>query len=1185
MKNFKLKTDIKFFIPKSENIPDLKFDFKKIPTQESLQSNLNSFQNVIKKPIIKKPIFSSSFHINEGLKQSTLDLLKNTKNLLNIKSSHQNLHQEEELKNLNSQEDYDASLPRTEIISLIDFYPLYDNNSVLTKAGDHFKYQLLYLNANRFIINNDIKKYFSQPIKDELLRVELQSLLKLINNKTYQKNDFELYTNNYFDKLIEVSDYSISQILNFYSKLDNITNVFIEKNKPISLLQNSNFSIPQTISIQKIYGTLFLLLEQKISLYSRKISNDQNTADNNLIAINFQNEENYRLFSDPTKFINLKINESKFDLKMIFEQQNEEKRISNILDFVVYESYKNTNKEFISTQLDGNNSFINSLNLSFKNEDFIKGRLLTLLSKYTLIPNDVKERYLFNNLQSETYISNVFQNIVSSNFNENLIALIGHEINISNDIKSENSKINSIIGSFSNNIILHTIDTLENSDKPPYINLFLRNISKNLKNYNFEKYSKNLESTINEMKNLISFFYKQVETCKNAPPIEWPYTNGHPTGTWNHVIGGRNENDLLIKHVSDALCFINLEWEGRKWTPESKVSKYYVPYGDGNEDVANFVGFLTYVFKRTSLYPGQYSRDNDPKYYRVRKHSDNQYASIIDNDISNLSQSYWLTFNELIKSINNPDDEFTSLKNPFYRKFSECYINILKSLGINDLSYNDYSYESTINVNNEQIFIMFNVFIFLIDNIKSLFKFDATTHWYHRTPLDDGDDYWNKVTIRRNNIGVGGIGTGGNGVLLFSRLQEDDFPNTRDPDNTYWWYDCSTEQHFNALDIKFDIDNQIKDFNTTSTDWLKQFNSIKETYDFINQKINNVIISINEILSIDYDVLRYFIDPKFVFNKRNFFMTRFQLSDLKNKYSKIKNKDINYLIDNIYDDTYESNITKVLLNFKDSSKNAKILTFGVPIHNIGVSDQVDVIIYRKNLVHQNLNFKPITKTFNLNLFCSLTNFFEKKDLSSFVDYLKNSDFYYHKNDLNFNKLTNEELLNLNRHLVSNHFYSEILNQYTKIMTGIEINDFTLIKDYPVIDSEQVLTNISNIIFNDNQKQEGMERLLSIKNNITKFTGPLEFRSFLFSSCLFDRIFSTLIDPDDFEIDPENWIKLGKIPTFTDAEQTIINLSIDQNLLLTIDNVPVILRNGKYYLNDINNIENVADSYKVKIDKR
>jgi hypothetical protein len=261
-------------VSKSENIPDLKLDFK-IPTQQSLQSNLNTFQtslnslNTIKKPIIKTPLFSNSINADEikgTFKPPITDL--NTKNL-NIKSSYQNVEQEE-LKNLNSQEDYDTTLPRSEIISLTDFYPLYNNNLTLTNAGNHFRYQLLYLNANRFIINNDIKKYFSQSIKDESLRDELQSLLGLINNKNYQKNDFDLYTNKYFDKLIEISDYSISQILNFYSKLDNVTSVFTEKNKPISLLQNSNFSIPQTISIQKIYGTLFLLLEQKITVPLRK---------------------------------------------------------------------------------------------------------------------------------------------------------------------------------------------------------------------------------------------------------------------------------------------------------------------------------------------------------------------------------------------------------------------------------------------------------------------------------------------------------------------------------------------------------------------------------------------------------------------------------------------------------------------------------------------------------------------------------------------------------------------------------------------------------------------------------------------------------------------------------------------------------------------------------------------------
>ena len=1219
MRNFKLKTDVKFSIPKSENIPDLKLDFK-IPTQESFQLNLNSFQNslnssnVIKKPIIKKPLFSNSINTNEisgVFKPPTIDLLKNTKNL-NIKSSYQNVEQEE-IKNLNSQEDYDTSLPRTEIISLTDFYPLYDNNLVLTKAGNHFKYQLLYLNANRFIINNDVKKYFSQSIKDESLRDELQSLLGLINDKNYQKNDFDLYTNNYFDKLIEISDYSVSQILNFYSKLDNVTNVFIEKNKPISLLQSLNFSLSQSSSIQKLYGVIFLLLEQKISLYSRKISNNQNTSNSDEIAISFVNEQGYKNFNYPTDYKNLKINEGKFNLKIIFEQ-SEEKRISNIINFITYESYKNANKEIISLELNKlNDSFLNlSLkNLSFKNEDFTKGKLLSLLTKYPQLPNDTKERNLYANLASETYASNVFQNMVSSNFSEDSTSLIGNEINIDNSIKNENSKINNIISGKSNitkrnnNKIIRSLENANNNE-PPYLNLFLRNISRNLKNYNFEKFSKNLETTIDNIKDLIAFYYKQVEFCKTAPETTWPEVNGHPAGTYKHAIGGPDNNDEKIKHISDALRFINVEWDFIKWKPESKVSKHYVPYGDSQEDIANFIGFLTYLYKRTSEKPGQYSRDIPTNNFSEIKSNDDNYIKFVGSNSENINQSYWLTFNELIRTINKPDDEYSSLKNPFYKKFAECYINILKGLGITNLNYSSYSYEETINIDNEQIFIMFNVFIFLTDIIKQLFNFDAKVHYYIK--WNDEDDGWsrNHIFTERNMIGIAGVGEGPYRTIAFSS-ETDIFPEFFD--DWYGWLGSKekfiadsrqgrtdiplkkykgymlpsdpVEQHFNALDITFDIEDQVKDFNTTSADWLKEFNQVKETYNFINQQINNVISSINEILSIDYDVLRYFIDTKFVFNKRNFFMTRFQLNDLKNKYSKIKNKDINYLIDDSYDDTYESNITKVLLNFKDSSKNAKILTFGVPTHNIGVSDQIDVIIYRKNLVHQNLNFKPITKTFNLNLFCTLTNFFEKNNLNSLTDYLINSDFYYHKNDLNFNKLTNEQLLKLNRDLVSNHFYSEILNQYTKIMTGIEINDFTLIKDYPVVDSEEVLTNISNIIFNDNQKQESTERLLSIKNNITKFISPLEFRSFLFSSCLFERVFSTLIDPDDFEIDTENWVKRGLIPsTFTDAEQIIMSLS-----QFIIDGINVIFRNGKFYLNDVNNIENVADSYKVKIDKR
>jgi hypothetical protein len=269
---------------------------------------------------------------------------------------------------------------------------------------------------------------------------------------------------------------------------------------------------------------------------------------------------------------------------------------------------------------------------------------------------------------------------------------------------------------------------------------------------------------------------------------------------------------------------------------------------------------------------------------------------------------------------------------------------------------------------------MFNVFIFLADIIKQLFNFNATVHYYIQ--WNDEDNGWNRNYIlkERNMISIAGVGEGPYRTIAFSS-ETDIFPEFYDD-----WYDSlgsienfksqgksykgymlpsdPVEQHFNALDITFDIEDQVKDFNTTSASWLKEFNQIKQTYDFINQQINDVILSINEILSIDYDVLRYFIDTKFVFNKRNFFMTRFQLNDLKNKYSKIKNKDINYLIDDMYDDRYETNIKKVLLKFKDSSKNAKILTFGIPIHNIGVSDQVDVLIYRKNLVHQNLNFKP-----------------------------------------------------------------------------------------------------------------------------------------------------------------------------------------------------------------------------------
>ena len=1180
MKNLKLKTNVKFSISKSENVSDLKFDFK-IPTQQTVEATINNLQDslnslsVIKKPIIKKPLFSSTINTNKinELFKPPVNIIKN----LNLKVENLNNTQlEEDLRNLKSEEEYDTSLPRTEIVSLTDFYPLYDNNLKLTEAGNHFRYQLLYLNANRYIINNDIKKYFSQSNKDESLKEELQTLLKLVNDKNYQNFSFDLYTNEYFDKLISISDYSISQVLNFYSKIDNINKFFIEKSKPISLLQNI-INTPSTSSIQKLYGILFLLLEQKISLYSKKISKDQNTADNNKIAINFQDEEDFNNFSNPNDFINLKINESKFQLKILFENKNEEKRIKNILDFIVYESYKNSNKQYISLELNKNNIFIDSKNLSFKNEDFTKGKLLSLLTRYPTIINDTKERFLYSDLESDTYISNVFQNIISTNFSQQSIELIGHEINLNNDVKSERSKIFNKINDVSN--IRNYSNSIQRSEtnQPPYINLLLRNISKNLKNYNFEIYTKNLQSTIDELKKLVEFYYKQVETCKNAPPTTWPEINGHPSGQWNHVIGDINGNDSLIKNISDALCFINLDWESRKWSSESKVSKYYVPYGDGNEDVANFIGFLTYLFKRTSIYPGQYSRDNDPKYYRIRTDSNNQFASIIDHDITNLSQSYWLTFNELIKTINDPENEFSSNKNPFYKKFSETYINILKNLGITNLNYNDYSYEAIINVNNEQIFIMFNVFIFLADNIKSLFQFEATTHWFSKwtednTFSDNEDHYDNFITKHKNNIGVGGVGTGPNGLIVFKDNQTNEFIYER------WEHNSSLEQHFNALDIKFDIENQIIDFNTKSATWLNEFNQIKEIHSFINNQINNINLSINEILSIDYDVLRFFIDPKFKLNKRNFFMTRFQLNDLKEKYNKIKNNEINYLIDDIYDDRYESNIRKVLLDFKDSSKNAKILTFGIP-NNIEDAKEINVTIYRKNLIHENLNFKPIVKIFDLNLFCSLTNFYEKNDLNSVLDYLKNSGFYHHKNDLNFNKLTNQEVLNLNREIITNHFYSEILNQYIKIMSGIEINDFTMINDYPVVNSEDVLTNISNIIFNDQEKSNGNdERLLNIKNNITKFISPIEFRSFLFSSCIFERVFSTLIDPDDFEIDTENWVKKGLIPQFSIE---LSNLSPDQNLNYIIDGVSVILKNGKFYLNDV---ENIADSYKIKIDK-
>ena len=407
---------------------------------------------------------------------------------------------------------------------------------------------------------------------------------------------------------------------------------------------------------------------------------------------------------------------------------------------------------------------------------------------------------------------------------------------------------------------------------------------------------------------------------------------------------------------------------------------------------------LTYLYKRTSEKPGQYSRDIPLNNFSENKSPDDQFIKFIGSNSTNINQSYWLTFNELIRTINKPDDEYSSLKNPFYKKFSECYINILKGLGITNLNYSSYSYEETINIDNEQLFMMFNVFIFLADIIKQLFNFNATVHYYIQ--WNDEDNGWNRNYIlkERNMISIAGVGEGPYRTIAFSS-ETDIFPEFYDD-----WYDSlgsienfksqgksykgymlpsdPVEQHFNALDITFDIEDQVKDFNTTSASWLKEFNQIKQTYDFINQQINDVILSINEILSIDYDVLRYFIDTKFVFNKRNFFMTRFQLNDLKNKYSKIKNKDINYLIDDMYDDRYETNIKKVLLKFKDSSKNAKILTFGIPIHNIGVSDQVDVLIYRKNLVHQNLNFKPITKTFNLNLFCTLTDFFGKSNLNS-----------------------------------------------------------------------------------------------------------------------------------------------------------------------------------------------------------
>ena len=664
-------------------------------------------------------------------------------------------------------------------------------------------------------------------------------------------------------------------------------------------------------------------------------------------------------------------------------------------------------------------------------------------------------------------------------------------------------------------------------------------------------YQKNLDTLIKSTDDLINFFDAQIVFCETQKSLG------------KRTIGiDDSNNNSSIKNLADALRFIHIEYEGKNWTEQSNVSRHYIPYGNSDENIQNFIGFLTYLFKRTSKFPGQYSRNYNIDQY-ISEPSRWPNLKFINSNIGNESQGYWLAFNELLWSINNPDDEFSSLKNPFYKRFSDSYVNILSGIGIKNITYQSYDRNANITFSEEQMFIMFNTFIFLTDLIKKLYSFNCEVRWH--VPVEDHT--YNFISNSINCVGVAGL-TGNNDILFYPNLNLRSIPTLEvfpgnlssyldrfNSEGLLWFGD---PQHFNSLDLTFNIQNIKNEFNTIKTTWKNKFKSIKSIYDYYYNGLNNANESIKELLSFDYDLLRLVIDQNFTLNKKNFFITRLKFNQIKDRFEKIKNSNnFSYVIEDVYNEKYYSSILKSLNDYYPNvGSNSKIMTFGVP-NNVDVKDDIVVTIYRKNLVYENLKFKEIKKTFNVNLFCNLINSYEKlSDFTVISNFYQYSDFYKFNNDLTFQKLSN--INQIDQEILKNHFMSEILNEYVKIMTGLLINESTLIKNYPVINSLPVIENISNIIGISDENN----KLKSISNSVSTLINPLEFRSFLYSSSTFNRVYSTLIDPDDFEIDTSNWV--------------LNNWNENNTPFKTVK------YGDKLYLDDK---ENVIDSYKIKIDKK
>lgn len=1120
--NSKIKTNVTFSNLKSENnVDNLKIDFK-IPT---LNTN-----NIVLKPPVLKPIFSSTIN-NDNIGKS----FSNLPNLINITLPNINIQTPFKVlpkqQNNDFNENYDKDIPRSEIISLIDYYPLYNNN-ITTDAGNHFKYQLLYLNANKLIINSNLKKYFNQNKKDLTYKDELQLLINSLNNKQYSTINFELYSNDYFQRLLDIIDFSTNQILNFYSKFDSINKFFINSSDISDLLISNNIKVNKNSNINLIIGSSIFLLNQKLSILSKKINNIQN--DNSNIIF----DDTYNVLNKQNDYKNLKINESDFKLSIPYYNKDVNEKISLIFEFLIYESYKNLKNIF-----EINENF-NIKNINFSEKNYSSGSLETLLTNYPSIDND-PIRFLFSNNEQETYVSNVFQKIISSNFDKKYINLLGNEIIVDNSQK--NNKFNNPI-----NVNYQNIFIQDGDNNPPQFKILIKKILNNLLKFDFNKFSQNLDKAILVLDDLIDYYQIQVKNC-----ISIKQSNNLTIGDNN------NDNKDKIKNIADALRFIHFEYDGKSWNNDLNVSKHYVPYGNSEENIQNFIGFLTYLFKRTSKTPGQFSRDYDQSFFKITQSNDYSNIKSISSNITSESQGYWLAFNELIRSINNPEDENSSLKNPFYQKFSNTYLDLLNCIGINSISYNDYSYNSNISIDENTLFIMFNTFVFLADLVKQHYSYNSITNW----GIEFNGEFKSYKTTSNNCIGIAGL-TDGNDVIFYKDLTKT-FPETKveySPDpptisyNSFWFLTTTDESHarpyqiFKGLSVEFIEKDILISYNTQKANWKESFNNIRRIYDYYVNNLQNINNILNELLTLDYNLLSTLIDQSFIFNKRNFFISRFQFNEIKNKFNKI-NKLLkeNYIIDDLYNEKYEFILRKSLSSFNNKSK---ILTFGVP-NEISISDEIIVSIYRKNLFYENLIFKNIEKTFNLNLFCSLVNLYDVVNMSNDLDLIKNTEFFKFNNDLKFEKLSQLNLSSIDLEILKNHFLSEILVQYMKIMSGIVINESTMIDNYPVIDSSAVFNNISNVINDTNQT------LSSISNNITTFVSPLQLRSFLYSKSIFERVFSILINSDDFEIDTSNWNNLG--------------WSNKNNLPFKIKEI-----NGKLYLDEDSNI---VDSYKIKIDKK